>query len=331
MSEAVGSAPVSGSSTPASSTPSQSGPSSSPSPGSSPASTGTGSQSPSSTGTKGTSATTNSPGSNAPEYFDVKVNGKIQRMTRQEVLDHASMASMANQKFEEAAKIRRDWEEKQKKYSQNPIQAFLDHANTLPPEQRRKAIEDYYMREFLEPEQMTAEQKRLRAAEERLKQYEQQELQRKQQEEQQQQETLTNQQRELMQQQIVDALESSGLPKTPATVSRIAYWMRQNLLNGWDAPMDMIIRQVKNERQQMYRNDISTASAEQIIEMMGEDLVNKIRRYDLEKLRAAREGRLNPPVQTSQPRSGPAQMENQTLTMSDVNKRLRDMRSGKFV
>jgi hypothetical protein len=92
--------------------------------------------------------------------------------------------------------------------------------------------------------------------------------------------------------------------------------------------MEMIVRQVKQERQEYFRNETQASSVEQIIDLLGEDFVNKIRKHDLEQLRKRRE---SPPVEMQT--SGQRRTENQDsgrISSSEVNRRLRDMRLGKI-
>ncbi len=264
----------------------------------------------------------------APEMFEVKVNGRTVKMSRQEVLEHASLSHAANQKFDEASKMRKEFEESKSKYSKDPVKAFLDFAKDLPPAEKRKALEEFYMREYIEPENMTAEQKKLKAYELKVQEYEAREKEKAEKEEADKSSKLVEQQRDYLQNQIIEALETSNLPKSKDTVKRIAFYMRQNLMNGWDAPMDMIIRQVKNERQSSIRDEIQTSSAEQILELLGDEVVNKIRRYDLQKLRDSRQA---PPVMTNRPNAGTGKIENEgRLNSRDVNERLRQLRMGKI-
>src|SRR6478752_3328124 len=44
------------------------------------------------------------------DIFEVKVNGKVVKMTRQELIDNASMVHAANARFEEAAKTKKEVE-----------------------------------------------------------------------------------------------------------------------------------------------------------------------------------------------------------------------------
>lgn len=265
-----------------------------------------------------------------PEMFDVKVNGKNIRMTKQEMHDRASMSFAAQQKFDEAAKMRKDFEEKESNYKKDPIKAFLDYANSLPPEQRRKAIEDYYYKEFLEADTMTEEQKRLREYEAKVKKYEEDDRNKKLKDEQEEETRLTNQQREFLQGQIIEAMDASGLPKTKFFVSRMAFYMRQNAVNGWNAPKEMIVRQVLNERKEIMSDMTEGSSYAQLKTTLGENFINKVVRGHLEELRSSR-GKLQAPA-TSSRGNGTGVVDNngQRLSSSEVQQRLNDIKRGKI-
>lgn len=278
-----------------------------------------------------TQALAQTPQTSQSELFEVKVNGKTVKMTRQEVIDNASMVHAANERFNEASRLRKEYEEKQTKYAKNPLDAFLDHAKTLPPEERRKLLEEYYMREYIEPETLSKEERALREREAKISQWEKEQAERADQEKRQQEEQLTTKEREFLQSQIIEAMESSGLPKTKFFVQRMAFYMRQNLINGWQAPLPLIVKQVQNERQTMMSDLSSDASAEQLISLLGDGIINKIRAHDLQKLRDSRKGLSQSPGGHAGTGPQPSSSSGEKIYSSEVNRRLRDMRSGKYI
>jgi hypothetical protein len=285
---------------------------------------------PSESGEKVDQSTHSEPAESKPEeYFDVKVNGRNIKMTRQEVIDHASMSHAANDKFNEAKRTRQEVDKILSRAKSNPLEALMDPALGLTRDQLRDAVEKWYSKEFIEPEALSPEERKMKEYEERIKGYETQEKEKKEQAEREAEEKMTSHQREFLQGQIIEALEKSNLPKTKETVRKMAFYMRQNLVNGWDAPMEMIIRQVKNERQNSVRDEVSNSNAEQLIDLFGEELINKIRQHDLKQLRDRRN---LPPVDTDRgPRGGgTGPMPGERLSSRDVNNRLKEMRLGKI-
>ncbi len=260
------------------------------------------------------------------EQFEVKVNGKVVKMSRQQVIDYASMSHAANDKFNEAKKMRGEVDRIISTAKKNPIEALSDPALGLTRDQIKDAFEKWYMSEFVEPENLNEDQKKLRDSEAKLKKYEDEAREKKLKEEQDEEQKLTNQQRTYLQNQIVEAMEASGLPKTKFFASRMAFYMRQNLVNGWDAPLNLIVQQVKQERQDNMADLTQNSDGETLISLLGEGVVNKIRQHDLKKLRERRQA--NAPSFSAQ-NTNSAPSSNGKISSQEVQRRLREMRSGK--
>lgn len=238
------------------------------------------------------------PKAQAPELFEIKVNGKTQRLTRDELIARAQLSESATSRFEEAAQARKQVEKIISTARSNPIEALMDPALGLSKDQIRDAFEKWYAQEYIDPETLTPEQLRLRDAEAKLKAYETAESESKAKKEAEEQEQLTARETENLQKTIVEAMESSGLPKTKFFVSRMAFYMRQNLLNGWEAPTSVIVAQVRKERQEIMSDLTESSDPETLIALLGDGVVNKIRQHDLKKLREKRA----PSFQPSTPR-----------------------------
>lgn len=222
------------------------------------------------------------------ELYEIKVNGKVMKLPLKDIIARAQLTEASQERFSEASKQRKHVEKIISTARSNPIQALMDPALGLSKEQIRDAFEEWYAREYIDPEHMTPEQLRLRDAEAKIKAYEEAEQAAKQRAEQEEQEKLTAAETANLQKTIIEAMESSGLPKTKFFVERMAFYMRQNLLNGWDAPINVIVAQVRKERQAIMSDLTESSDPETLIAMLGEGIVNKIRQHDLKKLREKR-------------------------------------------
>jgi hypothetical protein len=262
------------------------------------------------------------------ETFEVKVNGKVRKMTRDELIRSAQLAEAAHERFEQAAQKERQAQQIIERAKKNPIEALRDPALGLSQEQIREAVEAWYAKEFIEPETLTEEQRKLKAYEEELKRYKDQEAEAEKRRLAEEEEKLTAHQRETLQKQIIDALEANHLPRNKFTVSRIAFYMRQAALKGFEAPMDLIVSQVRKERSDLI-SDLaqSTSSYEQMVETFGEDFINRIRQEDLKRLR---EGRLKASGGAFVTEQGDSSEHSsrEKIDMSEVQARLRKMRQG---
>jgi hypothetical protein len=267
----------------------------------------------------------------APKTYEVKVNGKMVKMTEEEVLARARMAEAADQRFSEAAKLRKETEAKLARIRdpEQFIEALMDPALGLNKDQIRAKFEEWYEREFIEPEKLTVEQKKIREQEAKIKQFEQDAKQREEIKAKAEQEELTERARGEIQAQIIEALEGGQLPKTNFTVRRLAYWIQRNKANGWDAPTSMLVSQVKKEFNTSIRDMVESADGEALINILGDGVIQKLRKYDLEQLRKLRGGG----AQAAEQAAPEAQTDKhgRALTSADVTQRLRELqRTGRF-
>jgi hypothetical protein len=263
--------------------------------------------------------------SSKPDVYEVKVNGKVVNMTREEVIAHASMSSAANSRFEEAARTKKQIDKIISTAKSNPIEVLMDPALGLSKDQIRDAFEKWYTQEFIEPETLTPEQRRMKELESRISKYEKEENEKVSKEKADQEEQLTSRQREHLQGQIIEAIDQSGLPKTKFIAQRMAFYMRENLVNGWDAPLSMIVSQVKKERQAMMSDLVESADGEVLINMLGDGVVQKIRSHDLKQLR---EKRKVPSSFGGSPT--PSDQPDEKISYREVNDRLRKLKQQGF-
>ena len=84
---------------------------------------------------------------------------------------------------------------------------------------------------------------------------------------------------------IIDALNKTGLPKTPKLVARTAEIFKHNIQHGLELSPEMLAKEVKSERLAELKAIINDADGPQLIEMFGEEMAKKIRRHDIMKLK----------------------------------------------
>lgn len=258
----------------------------------------------------------------ADELYEVKVNGQLKKYTLDQLRSKAGLSDAAMEKFEKASEMSKKSEAFKDSLKKDFLTALMDPELGLTKDQIRSRFESWYKENFIDPETMTDEQKELRD----LKKYKEQKA--KEEEERAEKERLANEEqleshaREQLQKDIIQALDTSGLPKSRFTVSRMAYWMRQNLSKGFDAPTEVIIQQVKDERAQIVSDLISNSTAEQIVETLGEELINKLRKYDVERLKK----RFEAPETTE---DKPVGKRGERKTMADVDAYFNSLRRSK--
>jgi len=265
----------------------------------------------------------------AEEMFELKVNGKQLKMTKSEVIRRAQLAEASQERYDEAAKLSKEAKKIIENAKTNPIQALMDPALGLTKQQIQKAFEEWYHAEVIESEALSDDEKELREYRKEKAAREQAEKEAKERAEHEAKESkikeLTVKQQEIIQNQLIQAMDEAGLPKTAAIASRMAFFMRQAIEQGWDdVPPQMIAEQVRKETQGMTRSLGSTATAEQLIDLFGDDVINKIRKYDLEQLRSKRRIDKNEPSKSSQ-----LTESDKKVSYDEVDKKLRQLRFGK--
>lgn len=226
------------------------------------------------------------PVAKAFERFKIKVDGREEEVDLDTLKASYSKAKAADKRFEEASKLSKRAEALENAIKEGDFSMMLKLG--LSREQVRAHMERFYHREFIEPETMTPEQKRLREAEERLKKYEEDEKKREADREREESERMDSEARQSLEKELIDTLEKSGLPKKRFYMARIAYWTKQNLKRGWDAPQEVIINQVKKERDNLVRSLLESHEDESIFGVLGDKVADRIRKLDLERIRKKR-------------------------------------------
>jgi len=86
------------------------------------------------------------------------------------------------------------------------------------------------------------------------------------------------------QEKFIQALEKSGLPKSPDMIKRMAKMEAKNLEYGLDLSPEELAGEVKKELISLVKFVAGDADGDQLINMLGEDISKKIRKSDLKKL-----------------------------------------------
>lgn len=225
-----------------------------------------------------------------PKLKEYKIDGQIIKMTEAEADQYVSLGVAGYKRMAEAAKARKEADAYREKYEKDPIAAIKD--SKMSREEKRAALERYYKEEFMDQDAMSPEQKELnelkkwRAEKEskEKKDFEEKAAAEKQQQEAQAQAYW----REKFSNDIMQAIDSAGnLPKSPFVVGRMAFYLSQNLEHKLNLPMEHIIGQVRKDYREEFKGFAAPdAPAEALIEMLGDEAVDKLIKYKLAKHKA---------------------------------------------
>lgn len=226
-----------------------------------------------------------------PELFEIKANGKTQRLTREELIRQAQLGYSATERFEQAAAEGKRINAILAKAKTHPIEHLMEAG--LTEDEAREAFESWYSRKYIEPESLTPDQRKARALEDELKRYKQAEKdwQEKQRESQLQAETSAH--REVIQKKIIEAMDANGLGKLSKAaktfaISRIAFYMKKAAEQGYEAPMDLIAQQVKEEQAYFRQDPPDGADWTGLIEMYSEPFAMYFVKAHLSHIRTLR-------------------------------------------
>jgi hypothetical protein len=228
------------------------------------------------------------PAAPEPKSFKVKVNGQEVTMSEQEVLQHASLGRGAFQKMEEAASLKKNLENFLENFRTNGLEALENPVLGLSEEARREMIDKYYEKKYIKPEQLTPEQKKQQEIEAELEKYREKDRKDKEDADKANHETIKQHFREQYVQQFIPVLEASGLPKTPATMKALAFYVAKAAANGIEAPLEVVAKKVREDYDHAFRELTSSAGPEMLLQFLGPDVAKKIREYDLAQWKAKR-------------------------------------------
>lgn len=216
---------------------------------------------------------------NGKRMFKVKVNGKEQEVTEEELKQGYQTRKASDEKFREAAMKQKQAEEFINLLRTNPKKVLSDPNLGID---LRKFAEDYLV-EQMEEEMMDPKEKELREAKRKLEEIEEEKKRQAREREEAEAAELKERFSSQYQTGIIEALQTSGLPKTEHTVKRMAYYMYQGLKRNYNlAPKDvvsMVKQDYINEQKSLY----GQLDGDMLIELLGPEVAQKIRKHDVAK------------------------------------------------
>lgn len=203
--------------------------------------------------------------------FKVTVDGQEVEVDEDELKKGYSKASAADKRFNEAALSRKEAETVLRMFKESPRQAMQQLGLDV-----RKLAEEVIQDE-LRDAMLTPEQKELRKYKGELERYQTSEKEARAQYEKQQQDAEMERYTETIQNEIVQTLNTAGLPRTEKTISRIAYYMQAALSSGFgNVTPDDVIEYVKKDYVTDIQSLMGGLTEEQIEAFLGADVLRKV-------------------------------------------------------
>lgn len=225
--------------------------------------------------------------------YKVKVDGQELEVEEAELLrgySHQRAASKALQEGKAAKQQAEDFV----KMMRDP-EKFFEVAAKLGHDPRLLA--EKYVAAQLEEEFMDPRDKELRDAKKKLKTIEEMEAQQKAAVEAQRNEALKQKYAEDYTKQFTEALQESGLPATKPMVAEMAKYIARAAGIGFQMTAKEASQLVKEDVLNAHKRLIGDTDGEVLIKLLGEDVANKVRKWDTSRLKSPEQNLKTPTEQ----------------------------------
>jgi hypothetical protein len=216
-----------------------------------------------------------------PQMFKVKVDGADQEVALDDLIRGYSKATGAEKKFQEANMKNQQVKEFLNLLKTNPMKVLQDPNLGLD---FRKLAQDYLYEEATNS-LMSPEQRKAAQAQRELEQYKQREAEERNKIETAKRNELVQKEFTRIDTEVSESLSKLGLPKTKYNAQRTAYYMMHALQNGYEITAGEAAQQVYNDYIEDNRATFTATDPEMIIKLLGNEIVDKIRKADLSKIR----------------------------------------------
>lgn len=213
--------------------------------------------------------------------YKVKINNEELEVDEDELLRGYQTRKAADEKFREAAMARKQVEEVISMLKdEDSVFEVLSKLGYDPRE-----LSEKYLVKRLEEETLSPQEKELREYKRKLAEFENAKKAEEERIQEEQRITLINKYTNDYSTQVVDALETSGLPKTPHTVKRMAYYLHQSLQRGYDLTAKDVVHLVKEDYMEEQKALFGSLDTDSITSLLGKETVEKLRKQELSKLK----------------------------------------------
>lgn len=226
--------------------------------------------------------TTSDAAKEAMRKFKVKVDGVESEVDELELVRGYSHQKAANKKLQEGLTLRKQAEEFLS-MMRDPDK-YQEVTKKLGHDPRQLA--EKYLAQQLADEIMDPRDKELRDTKAKLKQIEEMDRQQKEAVENKRNEALKAKYAQDYSEQFIDALKTSGLPSTKPMIAEMAKYVHRASKIGFKMTPQEASQLVREDLQIAHANLVGGADGEMLLKLLGDEVANKIRKYDTDKLRS---------------------------------------------
>lgn len=224
-----------------------------------------------------------------PKMRKIKVDGKEEFVNEDDVFRDYQKYKAADKRMAEAAKLRQESEDRWRKLKDDPYSVLSDPELGLNP---NELAEQWLTRQLQEELEVDPRDKEMRELQKRLEEYQKRDQEKEEQEKMTERERFIESRKEAIQKTLVEAMEASILSKNPETqaamLREMALYMRAAKEQGEEVTAQDIVEHIQSSRFNQYHTLANQFEGDELINFLGEAVVNKIRKADLERLRSKR-------------------------------------------
>lgn len=227
-----------------------------------------------------------------PQYRKYKIGEEEVSLSDEDIARSYQKWKGADQKFREANQARQSVDQFMKALQENPEEVLNDPRLSFD---RKKLAENWLIKQ-LEQELNPADprEQKLAEYERQLKAFQEKEAKEKQTKEESERQAVLEQRKSAIGETLHKAMEMTHLSAHPesaaATLREMAMYMRAAKERGEDVTPEEIVEHVHNSRFNQFYTLAHQYDGDELIEFLGDEIVNRIRKADLARLRANRAG-----------------------------------------
>lgn len=256
---------------------------------------------------------------------EFKINGKVVKVDLSnpaEVEKLVSLGLASNDKFQEAAKLRKEAEDilaaaKTKKSATEALKKAGFDTKEI------KEILEKELAGFYEEEALSPEEKQRRAETEELKRYKEEEARKKEEETKSAREKEVSFEIEQLENELLGALGKSNLPRTPILAKWAVQYMSAYDAQGVHLSADQAVKLVEKEFPQLVQSVLSAMDVQGLKQFLGKSLVKQLLDDSVKAVKQAEAPFTKESKQGSREASQSSNKPKQKMVMSDYFEKLR--------
>lgn len=236
----------------------------------------------------------------ALKKWKLKIDDKEEEVDEKTLVEYAQKVKAADKRFQEAASSKKEAESffqlvRQAADDPELLEKIFEH-----PAMGNKKFRDLaesYLYKKIQYDEMDPKEKEHLEAKTRLKAYEDAEKEAELAKQKEAESTIHAENQKAITNDIITALDSANLSKDEETIRKVAYYMYLDMQNGKQPSAKAAIEQVKEKTirdiKTLFGHESTTAEA--MVSLLGDVVVDKIRKFDISKL-----NKTPPPVKVKQ-------------------------------